>query len=415
MKLQKAAVVGAGTMGAGIAQVLSAAGLEVVLKDVSQEFVDRGLANIKRMYDSRVKKEAITQADADKFFKLVTGATTYDAFADVDIVIEAALETIDIKRDIFKELDKRCPPHAILASNTSALSISEIGASTKRPEKVLGMHFFNPAQFMKLVEVIPGVRTSAQTVETAMELCKQLGKIAVKVEECPGFLVNRVLFPYLNEALYVLEEGIATPEQIDKAAVEFGLPMGPFTLFDMTGIDVCAHVTNFLYGEYGLRFEPAPVLKGLVDKGHLGQKSGSGFFMHAKGQVPGKDEPKTVNPELKPLLDSVRKNNGKAEHRSKAFEAHRIVLPMFNEALYAVQEGVVRPEDVDVAMEYGCGLKRGLMSLAREKGFDWCLNELESYQEIYGERFRPAWMLRKLVRGGIHDFNSLQQTPVGAR
>lgn len=414
MKVQKAAVIGAGTMGAGIACVLSQAGIEVLLKDVKQEFVDRGLASIKRMYDSRVKKEVLTQEKADQLCSLVRGTTTYDGFEDVDLVIEAALEQIEIKLDIFRELDKRCPAHAVLASNTSALSISEIAAATRRPDKVVGMHFFNPAQTMKLVEVIPGIRTSKEVVDGLIALCKQWGKAPVRVEECPGFLVNRVLFPYLNEALYVLAEGIADAEQIDKAAVEFGLPMGPFTLFDMTGIDVCAHVTNFLYEEYGPRFEPAPVLKGLVDKGFYGQKTGAGFFMHARGQAPAKDQAKELNPELKPLLAAAR-GNGHAVKRSREFEVYRIILPMFNEALYAIEEGVVRPEDVDVAMEFGTGLKRGLLSLARDKGFDWCLKELENYHEYYGERFRPAWLLRKLVRGGIHDFSSLHPTPVAAR
>jgi 3-hydroxyacyl-CoA dehydrogenase len=414
MSIRKAAVIGAGTMGAGIACVLSQAGIKVLLKDVQQDFVDRGLANIKRMYDSRVKKGTLAQDEADRLLSLVQGTTSYDGFADAELVIEAALEVIDVKLDIFKELDKRCPPQALLASNTSALSISEIAACTKRPEKVLGLHFFNPAQTMKLVEVIPGVRTAGATIDQAMQICKNLGKTPVRVEECPGFLVNRVLFPYLNEALYVLAEGIADAETIDKAAVEFGLPMGPFALFDMTGIDICAHVVNFLYDEYGPRFEPAPILKALVDKGFFGQKTGAGFFMHAKGAVPVKGESKQLNPELPPIIQAAR-GNGHAVKRSRPFDVHRIVLPMFNEALYAIEESVVHWEDVDVAMDFGCGLKRGLMSLAREKGFAWCLDELRTYQQYYGERFRPAWLLGKLVRGGIHDFASLHASPVVAR
>lgn len=414
MKIQKAAVIGSGTMGAGIAQVLSQAGIEVILKDIKQEFLDRGMSNIKRMYDSRVKKELLTQADADAKIANITTSTTYDGFADVDLVIEAALETIDLKLAIFKDLDAHCPADAILATNTSALSISEIAAHTKRPERVLGMHFFNPAQTMKLVEVIPGLRTDPKIVETALELCRSLKKIPVKVEECPGFLVNRVLFPYLNEALHVVEEGIATPEEIDKAAVEFGLPMGPFTLFDMTGLDVCLHVTNYLYSEYGQRFEPAGIMKLLVDKGHMGQKSGAGFFKHEKGKVPSKDEPKVLNPDLAGLLEIARKER-KQPSSSRPFDVHRIVLPMFNEAMLAVQEHVVAHQDVDVAMEHGTGLKRGLLSLAKDKGFDWCVKEMDLYKESYGERFCPAWLLRKLVRARVHDFSVLEQTPVAAR
>ena len=411
MKVQKAAVVGAGTMGAGIAQVLSAAGIEVILKDVQEDFVDRGLANIKRMYDSRVKKGTLTQSEADALFANVKGSTQYTGFGDVDLVIEAALETIEVKRQIFQELDKHCPPHAILASNTSALSISEIGACTKRPDKVIGMHFFNPAQFMKLVEVIPGLKTSKQSTELALSLCRELNKVPVKVEECPGFLVNRLLFPYLNEALYVLQEGEASIHEIDRAAVEFGLPMGPFTLFDMTGIDVCAHVTQFLYQEYGPRFEPAPLLALMVEKKFLGQKSGAGFYMHPAGAVAKKDEEKQLNPELAALIkqaNALRPAVGNA----KNFDAHRVIMPMFNEALYAIQEKVAEPLDVDVAMQYGCGLNRGLVSLAEDKGFEWCLNELDEQQAIHGERFRAAWILRKLVRGSISNFKTLNLEPV---
>jgi 3-hydroxyacyl-CoA dehydrogenase len=406
MPVEKAAVIGAGAMGSGIAMVLSQAGIQVVLKDVEQAFVDRGLANIKRMYDSRVKKEVMTQAEADKHFALVSGTTTYDGFKDVDLVIEAALELIKVKVEIFQELDKICKPQAILASNTSALSISEIASATKRPDKVVGMHFFNPAQFMKLVEVIPGVKTSNETVAAAQQLCKKMGKTAVRVEECPGFLVNRVLFPYLNEALWALQEGYK-PEVIDSAVVAFGLPMGPLTLLDMTGIDVCAHVNEFLYGEYGPRFETAPVLKALMQAGHLGQKTGAGIYLHVKGQVPNKDEPKQLNPALAGILASVGKGHSLKNGAADKFDALRVVLPMFNEAVYAIGENVVHHSDVDVAMECGTGLKRGLLSLAKEKGLAACLNELSAYQEKHGERFRPAWLLRKLVRANIHDFHDL--------
>ncbi len=409
MKIQKAAVIGAGAMGCGIAQVLSQAGIEVILKDIDQAFVERGLANIKRMYDSRVKKEVLSQKEADQLLALIKGSTSFDGFNNVDLVIEAALEKIDVKLDIFKTLDEVCPSRAILASNTSALSISEIASATKRPEKVVGMHFFNPAQFMKLVEVIPGVKTSDETVKVALDLCKQLGKTPVRVRECPGFLVNRILFPYMNEAIYVLQEGSATPEQVDQAAVEFGLPMGPFTLFDMTGIDICGHVNEFLFSEYGPRFETAPLLKLMMKEGQLGQKSGAGFYMHEKGQLAQKDAPKTVNPKLEKLTKEVGAPTVKADGK---FDVYRVLLPMLNEALYAVQEQVVTPADVDVAMANGCGLNRGLLSIAEDKGLDWCLQQLEMYQERHGERFRPSWLLRQLVRANIHDFSKLDKAPV---
>lgn len=411
MKIQRAAVIGAGAMGSGIAQVLSQAGIEVILKDIDQAFVDKGLANIKRMYDSRVKKEVVTQQQADQLYGLVTGSTSYDGFNNVDLVIEAALEQIDVKLEIFKTLDGICPSRAILASNTSALSISEIASATKRPEKIVGMHFFNPAQTMKLVEVIPGLKTAEETVQTAMELCKQLQKKPVRVRECPGFLVNRLLFPYMNEALYVLQEGAATVEEVDKATLEFGLPMGPFTLFDLTGIDICGHVNEFLYSEYGPRFETAPLLKLMMKEGQLGQKSGAGFYLHEKGQ-PAKDAVKKINPRLEALAKQAAKP---VPGKAKPFDVYRIILPMFNEAVYAVQEHVIVPEDVDVAMQYGCGLNRGLLSIAQDKGLDWCLRQLEEYQERHGERFRPSWLLRQLVKAGVHDFSKLEKATVAVR
>jgi 3-hydroxyacyl-CoA dehydrogenase len=410
VQIQKAAVVGAGTMGSGIAQVLSQAGIEVLLKDVEQSFVDRGLANIRRMYDSRVKKEVITQAEADKLYARVTGTVSYDDFSDVDLVIEAALEQIEIKADIFKALDARCPARAVLATNTSALSISEIASVTKRPEKVIGLHFFNPAQVMKLVEVIPGLRTSEQTVNLAMELCQRLGKSPVRVEECPGFLVNRLLFPYLNEAMYALQEG-CDPHAVDKSVVEFGLPMGPFALLDMTGIDVCSHVNDFLYGEYGPRFQPAPVLSQLLKAGYLGQKSGSGVYLHPSGQVAKKDEPKQVNPALADLLKSCRENGKVGKSSGSDNDAYRFILPMFNEAIYAMQEKVVAHSDVDVAMANGTGFKRGLLTIAEEKGLDWCLDKLDGYCRLHGERFRPSWLLRKLVRARIPSFAKFDMVP----
>lgn len=412
MRIQRAAVVGAGAMGSGIAQVLSQTGIEVILKDVDESYVDKGLANIKRMYESRLRKEVLTQSESEYLFAMIKGTTTYDEFSDVDLVIEAALEQIDVKTEIFRQLDSICPKRTILATNTSALSISEIASCTTRPEKVLGMHFFNPAQTMKLVEVIPGVRTAFDTVKEAMELCRNLNKVPVEVKECPGFLVNRLLFPYLNEALYVLEEGSYSPHEVDQAVVEFGLPMGPFALLDMTGIDICAHVNEFLYAEYGPRFKPASLLKDLVKASHLGQKTGKGLYVHPKEQVHGKKgEYKQLNPDLSKWINTQKS----ASNSKQKFDAYRVILPMFNEAVYAMQEQVVEPADVDVAMEWGCGLTRGLLTLAQEKGLDWCLKQLQEYHGSLGERFRPSWLLKKLVRAKARDFGSLSPQPVTVR
>src|SRR5277367_1017877 len=376
MNFNRAAVIGAGAMGSGIAQVLSQAGLEVVLKDVEASFVERGLANIKRMYESRVKKEVLSQSEADRLFSLVKGTTGNDGLDQVDLVIEAALEKINVKLEIFRELDRICPARAILATNTSALSISEIAFATKRPEKVVGMHFFNPAQVMKLVEIIPGVKTSPETVSALLDFSKnRLQKAPVEVQECPGFLVNRLLFPYLNEALYVLQEGHYSAWEVDEAATAFGLPMGPFTLLDMTGVEICLHVNQFLAEEYGTRFETAPLLIELVQKGFLGQKTGAGIYLHPSGKSPAKGERKEINSALPEMLKQLR-SASKIDQPTPAgepdFDVYRIVLPMFNEAVYALQEGVVKAEDVDQALKNGIGLGRGLLSLAQEQGLNWC-------------------------------------------
>lgn len=413
MKIQKAAVIGAGLMGSAIAQVLSAAGIEVILKDLNQDLIDHGLANIKRMYDSRVKKGTLTQTEADYLFADVKGSTDYSGFEDLDLVIEAASETIEVKKRIFSELDQVCSARTILATNTSALSISEIAEATRRPEQVLGMHFFYPAQAMRLVEVIPGIKTLKKNTDIILALCRQVNKIPVRVEECPGFLVNRLIFPYLNEALHVLQEGKISAAELDRAAVEFGLPIGPLKLLDMSGLDVCAHVSEYLFSEYGLRFKPSPLLALMSEKGFLGQKSGAGFYIYPSGEAHSKDAPATLNPELGALIARA-KVDCPAEVAQAPFDVMRIVLPMFNEALYAIQEKVTEPLDVDVAMQWGCGLSRGLISLAEEKGFVWCLEQLESHKLIYGERFRPAWILAKLVRAQIHDFRALIPEPVVA-
>lgn len=426
-QVKSAAVIGAGAMGGGIAQVLSQAGIRVFLKDINEDFVSRGLANIKKMFDSRVAKEVLTREKADELFANITGTINYeDIDKDVDLIIEAASEVIDIKLDIFRTLDKHCGPNTILASNTSALSISQIASVTSRPERVLGIHFFNPAQAMKLVEVIPGVKTDKEVVQNIMDLCQnKLGKAPVKVKECPGFLVNRILFPYMNEALYVLQEGKFTPQEIDQKALEFGLPMGPLTLFDLTGVDICAHVVDFLYAEYGPRFKPAELLSVMMEEKVLGQKTGAGFYVHSKDR--DKNAEKEVNPKLQELL---KKANAKAKDacQSKAdkFEVERIMMPMFNEVMYALQEDVVDAKDVDTAVAFGLGLKRGILSLAKERGLDACLSQLEKYQSELGEdtaqaeRFRPAWMLKKLVRAQVHDFSVLESAcskkePVAAK
>ena len=272
MYIFKAGVIGAGAMGAEIAQVITFSGLPVVLKDVNQELVDKGLARIRKIYQTRVDKGKMSASDLEAKMSLVEGTTTYDGFQDVDIVIEAIPEIMDLKRKVFADLDANTPESTIFASNTSALCISEMAAATKRPHKVIGLHFFNPASVMKLVEIIPGLDTSQETVDDVQMFAESLRKIVVVVQDCPGFLVNRLLSPYLGEAVLCLQEGAATAEEIDTAATAFGWPMGPFTLMDMLGIDVCYHVGQV--PERGVRRADARggALRGAVQGQALGRE-----------------------------------------------------------------------------------------------------------------------------------------------
>ena len=280
----KIAVLGAGAMGHGIAEVLAYSGFNVILKDIDQKFVDDGMRKIDAILQERVDKGKLTAEEKGKIMGRVHGTTTYDGFGDVDVVIEAIVEKMDVKKKVYQELDKVCPPKTIFASNTSALSISEMAASKNRPRKVVGMHFFNPAQIMKLVEVVPGMDTSTETVDAIVDLAERCRKLPVVVKESPGFLVNRLLTPVLLEAVRALDEGIAPARDIDLAMkAGAGFPMGPFELADMVGIDICLEVAETMYREFGdSRFAPPPRLRNMVKSGRLGRKSGRGFYEYTK-------------------------------------------------------------------------------------------------------------------------------------
>ncbi len=281
MYIFKAAVIGAGAMGAEIAEVISASELPVVLKDLDDAMVAKGLKRIEGIYAERVKRGKMTPQEMRNKMDLVIPATTFDDFGDVDFVVEAVPERIEIKKAVFAELDQVCPGQTILASNTSALSISEMASATKRPDKIVGFHFFNPASVMKLVEVIPGSQTSEETAATAMEFAQSLRKIPVRVKECPGFLVNRILMAGMAELLRVQEESGASPEEIDAVLRQAaGLPVGPFLLADMLGLDVVYHVAKTLEAAYGDRFHVPESLARLVEANHLGVKTGQGFYTH---------------------------------------------------------------------------------------------------------------------------------------
>jgi 3-hydroxyacyl-CoA dehydrogenase len=285
----KAAVVGAGTMGGEIAQVIASVGIPVVLKDVKQEFVDTGLSKARDVTQGQlaglVEKEKITREDADRQLEEIVGrihgTLEYDGFGDVDFVIEAVPERIEIKQAVFADLDAVTPGHAILASNTSSLSVTEMGEATIRPDKVCGFHFFYPASMMRLIEVIEGEESSEETIQTAANFAQQLRKTAVRCGEVPGFVVNRILTSAMSEVWRVTDEEGLEVEQVDKVIKDSGtVPMGPFFLTDLLGLDTVLHVAEHLQESYGERFFVSPKMKELVEAGNLGQKTGRGFYEH---------------------------------------------------------------------------------------------------------------------------------------
>jgi 3-hydroxybutyryl-CoA dehydrogenase len=285
MEIKKVCVLGAGIMGSGIAQVAAQAGFPVVMRDIENRFVDKGLAAIRQSLDRIVSKGKMEAGEAGAIMTRLRGTTDLKgALADADFVVEAVIEVIEVKKSVFKELDTLCKPGAILASNTSGLSITEMAAVTHRPEKVIGVHFFNPVPVMKLVELIRGFLTSDETLAVSKAFVGKLGKTPIEVKEAPGFAVNRILCPMINEAIFLYSEGVASAEDIDQGMVlGANHPIGPLALADLVGLDTLLHVLDGLHRELGEdKYRPAPLLRKMVRAGYLGRKSGKGFFAYGK-------------------------------------------------------------------------------------------------------------------------------------
>lgn len=391
--IERAGVLGAGLMGAGIAGAHIRRGVPVLLLDSDARALEKGVAAIARVMQTRIEIGRMKPEEMLKALALLNTTGSLPLMADRDVVIEAVVENETVKTQLYRDLQPILKKDAILASNTSTISITRMAKATDRPERFAGMHFFNPVDRMPLVEVIRGEKTSDETVVTLVALAKKIGKSPIVVRDCPGFLVNRILFPYINESLVLLEEG-AEPRAIDKAAVEFGMPMGPITLNDLVGLDTSLYAGRVVNEAFADRAKSSRILDELVSAGRLGQKSGAGFYSYAKGSR-GMDDPALAG-----FLDKCR--IGK---RTIGLEeiTDRLFLPMLTEASRVLAEGIVRqPSDVDMGLILGIAFpahRGGLLRWADSLGLAKVVEKLKGYEKL-GSRFQPTEEMRKLASAG---------------
>ena len=408
-KVVHAAVIGAGVMGSGIAQWLSSRGVTVILRDIAREQIDRGLANIEKTYSDAVKRGLMTEETAKAGRARIVASTAPMELRDVEFVIEAASEKFEVKKEIFRELGMQAGPKTIIATNTSALPVGRLADTTVSPEHVIGLHFFNPVSRMKLVEVVVAKQTADDTRERSLAFVRQIGKLPIIVHDSPGFLVNRVLFPYLLDAAQLFESGV-DPAMIDNALVQWGMPMGPLRLIDEIGVDITIDIGNTLEKAYGRRDHVSAVLLWLRDGKMLGRKTGSGFYKYeGKAQVPNDaliewrsalhGEPEGAEgPDIPP--------NWHRDPRLRLDEealVHRLILLMVNEAARCVEEGVVdSPQDADYGMILGTGFapfRGGPLRFAEHFGLKKVVDELERLGQTE-EKFLPCDILKKHAREG---------------
>ena len=385
MKIKSAAVIGGGTMGAGIVYTVSNFGFRVFFKELNDDLVKTCQDQVNRIYNSALKKGKMTEDEVKKALSLIQGRSDYKGFEEVDLVIEAVPEEVVIKKRIFQELECFCKPEAIFASNTSALPISELASFTQRKSKFIGMHWFNPPHVMKLIEVVPGLETSEETIETMMAFCERLGKVPIRLKECAGFLVARLLGMYVNEAFWMLGEGYR-PADIDQSGIEMRMPLGPFTLGDMAGWDVVHHANLTLYESYGMRFKIPPRFQELVSSGKFGLKVGEGVYTYKKTESGPPQKTGNVSPSL---------NKEKREILS-----NRFLWTIINEGIRCLDEGIANEVDIDKALQLGAGMPKGPLNWADEVGLGWIFTELDNRKEAFGERYWPAPLLRRKVKAG---------------
>lgn len=380
-------VLGAGTMGSGIAQVAAQAGHEVVLVDINDSAIQKAEASLLKIFNRLVEKGRVSQDEMNAILSRISFSTDMNAFENCGIVIEAIVENIEVKHKVFSTLEGIVDEDCILASNTSSLSIASIGSVLKNPDRIIGIHFFNPAPLMPLVEIIPAVQTTEEIKNEAKSLIDSWKKVTVLVKDTPGFIVNRVARPFYGEALRIYEEGIADFASIDYAMTEFGgFRMGPFTLMDYIGNDVNYTVTETVFAAfyYDPRYKPSFTQKRHSEAGYLGRKSGRGYFNYAEGAE-----------KVEPSIDET----------TAKYILNRILLMLINEAIDAVFLNIASKEDIDLAMTKGVNYPKGLLSWADEIGLPKVLEGLEELFQEYGEdRYRPSPLLRRMVKDGTKFF-----------
>lgn len=395
-KIAHAAVIGAGVMGSGIAQWLSSRGVSVILRDVDSAAIDRGLANIDKTYADAVKRGLLSSEKAQEGRSRIVASMVPGMMRAVQIVIEAASEKLDIKKKIFVDLTAATPPNAVLATNTSALPINELATASGAPERVVGLHFFNPVSRMKLIEVVIGERTSDETRERALAFARQIGKLPVVVRDSPGFLVNRVLFPYLLDAAEIFQSGL-NAEEIDRALLQWGMPMGPLRLIDEIGVDITVDIADTLEKAFGARDRAPEILRKMLEAKMLGRKSGGGFYKYeGKQQTPDQ---------------SLQKwRSGTAENVAPEGVTNRLTFLMVNEAARCLEERVVAtPEDADYGMILGTGFptfRGGPLRFAECFGLRDVVKEMEALKSRSGEKFAPCNLLRQHAQNGTRFYET---------
>jgi len=397
--VKTAAILGAGTMGGGIAMNFLNAGIPVTMVEASQEALDRGLGIIRKNYESTATKGRITAEDVETRMGLLKPSLDYNDIAEADMVIEAVFEEMGLKKEIFAKIDTIAKPGAVLATNTSTLDVNEIAASTSRPESVIGTHFFSPANVMRLLENVRGEKSSAEAIATVMKVGKQIGKVPVLVGVCDGFVGNRMLHHYARQAYRMLIEG-ALPQDVDGALYDFGLAMGPFAMGDLAGLDVGWRIRKGKMVEFGLNQSDSPVADALCEQGRYGQKTGAGWYRYEAGSrtpIPA--------PEVEKLIDAQSEEEGITRRQIGREEIlERTMYQLVNEGAKILEEGIaMRASDIDVIYCNGYGFPRyrgGPMFYADRTGLDKVYDSVSRYHDEHGEAWRPAPLLEKLAKAG---------------